>query len=134
MAVINHSNQELEVWRAGVETRMRVSTMNGAAALCLFEQWCEPGQGAPLHHHTVEEVLSVVRGEMEVWLGDNTMVVTADQSVVIPAEVVHGFRNCGLSTLHVMAVLASAHFDAVRHNSGETVIRWSSEVGGGVDR
>ena len=54
--------QPREEWRAGVTTRMRVSAANGATQLCMFEQWCEPGHGAPTHLHAVEEVLCVRRG------------------------------------------------------------------------
>src|SRR5438093_192602 len=32
-----------EHWRPGVETRMVVSARNGAAQLCVFEQWVAPG-------------------------------------------------------------------------------------------
>jgi len=37
-----------EHWRPGVETRMLVSARNGAAQLCMFEQWVAPGNGAPI--------------------------------------------------------------------------------------
>ncbi len=54
-----------EHWRPGVETRMLVSASNGAAQLCIFEQWIAPGTGAPTHFHPVEEVLTVREGEAE---------------------------------------------------------------------
>jgi quercetin dioxygenase-like cupin family protein len=57
-----------EQWREGVETRMLVSASNGSAQLCIFEQWIAPGAGAPIHVHTVEEVLSVRDGQAEMWL------------------------------------------------------------------
>ncbi|TIU60387.1 MAG: cupin, partial [Mesorhizobium sp.] len=46
---IAHGDQQREQWRAGVETRMLVSASNGAAQLCIFEQWVEPTVGAPTH-------------------------------------------------------------------------------------
>ena len=51
-------------------TRMRVSAMTGAAQLCIFEQWCDPGCGAPTHLHAVEEILTVLEGRAEVWIDD----------------------------------------------------------------
>ena len=62
MDVIDHERQPFEEWRAGVMTRMRVSSITGARQLCLFDQFCEPGKGAPTHRHTVEEVLTVLDG------------------------------------------------------------------------
>jgi hypothetical protein len=39
-----------EQWREGVLTRMLVSAATGAAELCIFEQFCDPGCGAPIQH------------------------------------------------------------------------------------
>ena len=62
MQIIDHARQAREEWRPGVLTRMLCSAVTGARQLCLFEQWCEPGRGAPTHLHAVEELLTVVAG------------------------------------------------------------------------
>ena len=69
MLFVDVNQQQSEEWRAGVTTRMRASAANGAAQLCMFEQWCDPGNGAPTHLHAVEEVLCV-REEFVQVLGD----------------------------------------------------------------
>ncbi len=124
MRVLDHNNQPLEEWRPGVRTRMRVSAVAGSVQLCVFEQWCDPGKGAPTHLHAVEEVLSVMAGEAEVWVEDETVSVTAGHSVVVPAGRKHGFRNSGTGTLHVMATLASPMFEASFDAAGEVSRRW----------
>lgn len=126
MKTIIHEKQPKEEWRAGVVTRMRVSSLTGATAMCIFEQWCEPGAGAPLHSHNVEEVLSVLGGKMEVHLGDERVVLMKDESVIIPAGLVHGFRNIGGEELHVEAILAAPYFEAVPSPQGEASVRWKS--------
>jgi quercetin dioxygenase-like cupin family protein len=113
-----------EQWRPGVETRMLVSASNGAAQLCIFEQWIAPGTGAPTHSHPVEEVLTVREGEAEMWLDQQRVMVSAGQSLIVPAGCKHGFRNCGCATLHLHAVLASAVFEATPEGATETVRRW----------
>ena len=113
-----------EPWRDGVETRMLVSARNGAAQLCIFEQWVAPGAGAPTHTHSVEEVLSVRAGQAEIWLDAQRAVVTSGQCLVIPGGVRHGFRNCGEGTLHVQAVLASPVFEAMMEGATEPTRRW----------
>ena len=112
MKVNDPKDMPREQWRPGVETRMLVSARNGAAQLCMFEQWIAPGAGAPTHSHSVEEVLTVREGEAEMWMGDERVTVSAGQSLIVPAGRKHGFRNSGNLTLQLHAVLASAIFEA----------------------
>ena len=116
----------IEQWRPGVETRMLVSAKNGAAQLCMFEQWVAPGTGAPTHSHPVEEVLTVREGEAEMWLDHERVVVRTGQSLIIPARRWHGFRNSGAVTLHVHAVLASPIFEATFEGAAAAVRRWDN--------
>jgi mannose-6-phosphate isomerase-like protein (cupin superfamily) len=126
MKVIEPRDAQLEQWRPGVQTRMLVSAANGAAHLCIFEQWVAPAAGAPTHSHPVEEVLTVREGEAEMWLGDQRVMVTAGQSLIVPAGRNHGFRNSGNVTLHLHAVLASAVFEATPEGATEAVRRWAA--------
>lgn len=118
----------LEQWREGVKTRMLISAQNGAAQLCIFEQWVAPGAGAPTHRHTVEEVLSVREGEAEMWIEGEHVMVTAGQSLIVPAGRLHGFCNSGTGTLHVHVVLASPIFEAFPEGSNEPVRRWAETI------
>jgi mannose-6-phosphate isomerase-like protein (cupin superfamily) len=129
MDVIDHERQPLEEWRAGVMTRMRVSAVTGAGQLCLFEQFCEPGKGAPTHLHTVEEVLTVLDGKAEIWIGDERATLTAGQSMIVPAGHRHGFQNVGQTTLHVHATLAAPIFEASFDGQTEVRRRWLSVEG-----
>jgi mannose-6-phosphate isomerase-like protein (cupin superfamily) len=125
MKVCDPKERPVEHWRPGVETRMLFSAENGAGSLCIFEQWVAPGHGAPTHAHPVEEVLTVVEGEADMWIGDAHGTVQAGQSLMIPARLHHGFRNSGASTLHIHAVLASAIFEATPEGQTEPVRRWT---------
>ena len=102
---------------------MRVSMLNGARQLCIFDQFCDPGVGAPVHFHAVEEVLEIVEGTAEIQSREEIVIVNAGQSVLIPAGMKHGFRNLGESTLHVRATLAAPFFEAM-YETGETLRRW----------
>ena len=77
MRIVDLQQQSKEEWRSGVMTRMKASAANNATQLCLFEQWCEPGHGAPTHLHAVEEVLHVLTGEADVWVGERHATVAA---------------------------------------------------------
>jgi len=126
MKVIGIRDRPSEHWRPGVETRMVVSAIHGAAQLCIFEQWVAPGVGAPSHSHPVEEVLTVLEGEAEMWIDEQRKIVSAGQSLIVPAGRMHGFLNSGSATLHIHAVLASPIFEATPEGAGEIVRRWDN--------
>jgi mannose-6-phosphate isomerase-like protein (cupin superfamily) len=65
-----------------------------------------------MHLHAVEEVLSVIEGEADVWLDNEQQRVTTGQSVIIPAGHRHGFTNVAETTLHVRATLAAPILEA----------------------
>ena len=124
MRIIDPVALEEELWRPGVLTRMRISALTGAAQVCILEQWCDPGCGAPIHLHAVEEVLTVIAGQAEVLVGDERATLTAGQSVVVPAGYRHGFGNTGETTLHVEATLVAPIFEAAFDDLRETGRRW----------
>jgi quercetin dioxygenase-like cupin family protein len=87
MRIVDLDQEPREKWREGVLTRMRVSAANGGTQLCLFEQWCEPGHGAPSHLHAVEEVLHVLAGEADVWVNETHATLKPGQLMIVPAGV-----------------------------------------------
>ena len=127
MQVIDHTRQAREEWRPGVLTRMQISAVTGSVQLCIFQQWCEPGKGAPTHLHAVEEVLTVLEGQAEFWLEDERKTVAAGQSMVVPAGRKHGFRNIGTGTLHTQAILAAPIFEAAFDDKSEASRRYVPE-------
>ena len=125
MKLIDHESQPKDEWRAGVTTRMRVSALTGSMQLTIFDQWCAPGLGAPTHLHAVEEVLSVISGRAEIWVGSERRLVEAGQSVIIPAGAKHGFRNAETQgLLHVQATLAAPIFEASYEDRAELSRRY----------
>jgi mannose-6-phosphate isomerase-like protein (cupin superfamily) len=92
-----------------------------------MEQWCIPGAGAPTHtHFEVEEVIAVLAGVADVWIGGVTERVAAGGTIVLPPESWHGFRNVGAVDLHTLAVFASARPAVSYENDPGTVL----EIGG----
>ncbi len=124
MQVVDLEQMPCEEWRAGVKTRMRASAANGASQLCMFEQWCEPGNGAPTHLHAVEEVLYVQDGRADVWIDDARATLTGGQLVIVPAGRKHGFSNSGTTTLHITSTLAAPVFEAAYDDKREIPRRW----------
>jgi len=128
--LIDHNIQARLDWRPGVSTSMRVSALTGASALSIFERWCEPGLGAPTHWHPVEEVLTVLSGEAEIWIEGERFQASAGHSALVPAKIRHGFRNMGDGELHMLAVLASPIFEAHFDDREGVIRRWMKGVEG----
>jgi mannose-6-phosphate isomerase-like protein (cupin superfamily) len=124
MKVIDLNTQPREEWRPGVMTRMRTSAANGSCQLCIFEQWCDIGHGAPTHLHAVEEILRVLDGQAEVWVGDDRATLTAGQLVIVPAGRKHGFSNTGSGVLHIESTLAAPVFEGAYDDARETPRRY----------
>ena len=127
MRFVDLEKQPREEWRAGVMTRMRTSALKGAAQICMFEQWCEPGHGAPTHLHAVEEVLHVLDGQADVWIDGEHKTLLSGQLVIVPAGRRHGFSNTGSTTLHIQSTLAAPVFEAAYDDKRETPRRWLPE-------
>lgn len=125
---IRDTDQQIEVWRDGVTTRMFVSSVTGSSQLTVFEQWCDPERGAPVHVHAVEEVLRVLSGSATITVGQSSGLVTAGESVIVPAGIAHGFVNATGETLHTMAILAAPIFEVHYLESGRDDRRWSPPI------
>jgi mannose-6-phosphate isomerase-like protein (cupin superfamily) len=124
MRIVDLEQQPREEWRAGVMTRMKASAANSAMQLCMFEQWCEPGHGAPTHLHAVEEVLCVRDGQADVWVDGTHATLRSGQMVIVPAGRRHGFSNNGKTILHIESTLAAPVFEAVYDDKRESSRRW----------
>src|SRR5262249_31484828 len=124
MRIFDVNQQPSEQRRTGVTTRMKVSAANRATQLCMFEQWCDPGHGAPNHLHAVEEVLCVREGQADVWIDEQHVTLTSGQLVIVPAGRKHGFSNTGETVLHIESTLAAPVFEAAYEDKRETPRRW----------
>jgi mannose-6-phosphate isomerase-like protein (cupin superfamily) len=95
-------------WRPGVRTRLYAAGSTGAESLCVMEQLCDPGSGAPPHRHEdIEEVLFVLAGRALVHVGDEASELGEGDSVVVPAGSRHGFTAAGTDVLRILAIFAA---------------------------
>jgi quercetin dioxygenase-like cupin family protein len=78
------------------------------AGLTVFHERIGPGDRIPLHQHTVEEVLFLDSGSVEVTLGEERETIEDGAVVFIPARIPHGFRNVGDEVARIHAVFPSA--------------------------
>lgn len=68
-----------------------------------------PGEAHKFHRHPkMEEILYVLSGTAEQWVEREKHVMTAGQSLYLPANVVHGTYNIGADALDFLAILSPA--------------------------
>jgi quercetin dioxygenase-like cupin family protein len=60
---------------------------------CLIDMFVPPGGGPPPHRHDFEEMFTILEGEIEVTFRGAKSVVRAGETVNIPANAPHAFRN-----------------------------------------
>jgi quercetin dioxygenase-like cupin family protein len=78
----------------------------GARQLTVIEVNIAPGQGHDFHKHPdQEEVIYVIRGQVEQWLEQEKRFLGPGDSVFIPAGVVHASFNTGDSDAQLLAIL-----------------------------
>lgn len=78
------------------------------AGLTVFYERIAPGDGIPLHQHTVEEVFFLDSGAIEATLGEERQTIEPGAVVFIPAGVAHGFRNVGDGIACIHAVFPAS--------------------------
>ena len=74
---------------------MLLSGADTAGRYTLIDMHVPPGGGPPPHRHDFEEMFSVLDGEIELTFRDQTVVATAGETVNVPANAPHVFRNAG---------------------------------------
>ena len=82
---------------------------DGLAGIVAIEATFLPGKCHDFHRHPgQEEVIYVIEGTIEQWVLDQKQVLTAGDSVVIPASAIHASFNDGTEPAKILAILSPA--------------------------
>jgi quercetin dioxygenase-like cupin family protein len=78
----------------------------GARQLTVIDVSLDPGQGHNFHKHPdQEEVIFVVSGSVEQWIGEQRRVLGPGDAAFIPADAVHASFTVGDDPAHLLAIL-----------------------------
>ncbi len=78
---------------AGDTYTILLSGKDTAGRYCLIDMLVLPNGGPPPHRHDFEEMFTVLDGEIEAVFRGETSVVRAGETINIPANAPHSFRN-----------------------------------------
>lgn len=77
----------------GLEKEVLVDESDGAPSLALRRFTLDPGGSVPEHTNAIEHEQYVLQGNYVVGIDDTEYTVSAGDTVHIPAETVHWYRN-----------------------------------------
>jgi quercetin dioxygenase-like cupin family protein len=79
-----------------------------AGRFCLIDMHIPPGGGPPPHRHDFEESFTVLEGELEATFRGTNLVVRAGETINIPANAPHQFRNSSTKQVRLMCICSPA--------------------------
>lgn len=103
MPIINHAHLPEVPWRPGYR-KWDITTHEHGVSTSLSLNTAEPGTGAPLHTHAIDELIVILSGALEVRIGGETHRVGPAHTLVIPPGVPHGFTVVGEASAEMLVV------------------------------
>ncbi|HEY1575331.1 MAG TPA: cupin domain-containing protein [Pseudonocardiaceae bacterium] len=87
----------------------------------LIDMHIPPGGGPPPHRHDFEEMFTVLDGEVEATFRGQTLTLRAGETINVPANAPHAFRNVGGRPTRLLCMCAPAGQDEFFTLVGESV-------------
>jgi quercetin dioxygenase-like cupin family protein len=85
-----------------------LSGKDTAERFCLIDMHIPPGGGPPPHRHDFEESFVLLDGEMEATFRGVTSIVKAGETIHIPANAPHQFRNVSDRPVRLLCICSPA--------------------------
>jgi len=98
-----------------------ISTEQTAGKYCLIDMLIPPGGGPPPHRHDFEEMFHVLSGVVDVTLRATTSRAGVGQTVNVPANVPHSFRNPTSEPLRLLCLAAPGGLDEYFQGFGDVL-------------
>ncbi len=104
MTIIRHNDLPLQKGRTSKIIHRKLIGETFTAKSCqLWEQYIPAGGFIIPHTHPSEEIITFLSGEVVVKMGEETAVIQAPATVLIPAGTVHSIQNQGAVEVHLLA-------------------------------
>src|ERR1700722_2498705 len=85
-----------------------VSGADTAGRYTLIDMHVPPGGGPPPHRHDFEEMFTILDGEIELTFRGASAVATAGQTINVPANAPHVFRNVSERAARLLCLCSPA--------------------------
>jgi quercetin dioxygenase-like cupin family protein len=98
-----------------------VSGDDTAGKYTLIDMHVPPGGGPPPHRHDFEEMFTVLEGEVELDFRGQQLVAKAGDTVNVPANAPHSFRNASPEAVRLLCLCAPSGQEVFFANVGQPV-------------
>jgi quercetin dioxygenase-like cupin family protein len=113
-AVTPADSYEVEETPWGRLVWMVAGRLGNSDAVTIGKCYIAPGSANPRHYHpNCDEVLHVLRGDIEHSLNDDTFRVAVGETVSIPMGSMHNARNLGDDEAELLIVFSSADRETI---------------------
>ncbi|MCU1219363.1 MAG: cupin protein [Candidatus Angelobacter sp.] len=85
-----------------------LSGKDTAGRFCLIDMYVPPNGGPPPHRHDFEETFTVLEGELEATFRGAKQMVRAGETINIPANAPHQFRNASSQPARMLCICSPA--------------------------
>ena len=85
-----------------------LSGKDTAGRFCLIDMHIPPGGSPPPHRHDFEETFSVLEGELEATFRGAKQLVRVGETIHIPANAPHQFRNASSQPVRMLCICSPA--------------------------
>ncbi|TCS94834.1 cupin domain-containing protein [Hazenella coriacea] len=108
---VRYPNSQEEILFLGRPMSVMISGKETQDRYAVLQSTEQKGEGPPRHiHHQEDEVFNVIRGELTVYLGDQSFSATEGATVFLPRGISHTFRiDSEEATIQVVS--CPAHFE-----------------------
>jgi quercetin dioxygenase-like cupin family protein len=121
-------------WGPGDRYTFLVTGEESGGAYFAMEAYVPPGGGPPPHIHSREdETFYVLEGQIEVLLGEETIVAGSGDFVNVPRGTVHCFRNTGSETARMVLTFTPAGIEGFFEETLEPAPTGSQDVPDNVE-
>ena len=107
-AAKTHSEDGRHIGIVGDTYTILVSGKDTAGRFCLIDMFVPPNGGPPPHRHDFEETFSLIEGELEFTFRGAKQTLRAGESVNIPANAPHQFRNSSNQPARMLCICSPA--------------------------
>jgi quercetin dioxygenase-like cupin family protein len=106
---------------AGGTYTILITGADTAGRYCLIDMLVPPGGGPPPHRHDFEEMFSVLEGEIEATFRGAKTIVKVGQTINIPANAPHSFKNISQVTARLHCLCSPAGQELFFQEVGDPV-------------
>lgn len=108
----------------GLAHQTLAGCQDGLKSFEVWRQTIAPQAATPVHSHACEEVILIMRGSGVCRFEDRELPFKADQTLVIPGDVVHQICNTGNDELHIIATLAASPVEVKSETGAPMALPW----------